>query len=538
MEDRNNQAGQLNPEPPRRMITPLVALPILIGLGVLAYYFAVRGFGWDPAAYLPGQAATAVIVDFSASPDKIEGRDFVLSALKDAGLTDPQKQAFDALSGQLGVDFEREILPLLNGKGGIALGTESGFMPSVTAVVGTRSDSSAARLMDIIKKKLGDDRIAFTTAKDQGVEYLKLEYPATYTCVGALGSGVLLTIGAESAFHNAVATYRGTGKPSLARNQYYMKCRPSGKSTFLTVFSSGSGFCQLAQSLSLFMPKALSPEAMGQMQDSFASVPAIALNADVIRDGLKAHLIAFNNARLSARKPVRTDEEVARIPAGAAIVVCTNQMDKLRAALKQHMPGSPAPMVDVAGVDIYKDLIDHFKSLTAYYVPKPTKGMPGDVVLSFGVDDPKAISATLLKLYSAIVKEGGTSRLVKTGGSASGVVASIEPGVSASANLTDGKTLVVAVSGSGTAGAAKAQAQHGGLATSKRFHAVRSGLWDESSGFIYGDAGKLLALQRQIGPEVDVKDARAISDKVGPFGLMARTIDNRTEAILFIPFLH
>jgi hypothetical protein len=563
MEDQNNQVGGpgpeevtpvARPEPPRRGFPPLAAVLILIIIGLVVWAVVGRKPAWDAAAYLPKEVALAMTVDLSANPDKDAGREFIVEVLKDAGMKDPLKQGFGSLSEALKIDVEREVVPQLNGKGGFALGTEmAGGTPGITAVIGAKSNDAAAKLLEVVKKKLKAEGAQFTTDKYQGSEYARISAGMAYVCVGAVGSGIVVTAG-EDTFKKAVDAYGG--KPSLAQNEYYAKYKSTDKSTFMTTFYSGPGFYKLIGPFLGMAVASMGPDAAEQLKKGYESVPAMVCNVQISGAGLRAQIKAESTEEVPARKQISIKDQVANIPKDAAVVVCSDELDKVwKYYMKkmEAMPGSmrgieqmTAPVKEALGIDVFKDVVDHIKSLQVYYVPKPPANpaaFPGDLVIVLKVDKPDAIAATLNKVHAAVPNLAGAPvKQVLVGGQKLFVVPSGSPDLQIFDALA-GDELLIALTGGDPAGAAKSAlgALHGkgtGLDKSARFQAAVSPLWTESAGFVYGDAGKVVeALQKDITPAKDRKAALAVVKKVGPFAFVGREQDKQGETVFFAPFL-
>ena len=83
--------------------------------------------------------------------------------LKEAGVDNPEKELFESIDKELKISVEKDVLRHLNGVGAFAVLTEmSGMMPSMVAVVGTKSDGDAKDVITNLGNKLNENKVKFS----------------------------------------------------------------------------------------------------------------------------------------------------------------------------------------------------------------------------------------------------------------------------------------------------------------------------------------------------------------------------------------
>lgn len=564
MEDQSQQPAPEQPEtvkpeeppiPPGRRVSPLVAVIVLIAIGLAVWAVTGHRKAFDAAAYLPDEVAVAASVDFSRTADKAAAREFILGVLKDAGVKDPESQMFKSIGKQLDVDAEKEVIPHLNGKGAAAVATDvAGGQQGVTLVVGARSPGQAKKLVDLVASKLEKAGTKFSTAKHEGFDYLRVNAGMAYVCVGAVGSGAVATLGEET-FQKAVGCYKG--KSNLAGSEYYRKYSAPGDSTVAVIYYSGPGFYKLISPYIGMMAAQMGPDALEQLKKAYESSVACAASIQATGSGLRAIVRALGTTEAAGAAPRPLDKLVEGIPIDAAFAVHGPDMDKLWGQAGKQMGSVPDEMAGLAmwsqrikqmvGVDIFKDILDRMKSLTAYYVPRKASepgGLPGDIVISLQVDKPEALRATLAKLNAAAVQAEGTPAKQAVIAGQKFTVGSFGPDAALRyADAVVGDRVMMVLTGGSADAAAKAmlaasQGKGRSLADSPRFQAAGAQLPAQSGVIMYGDVGTAVeALQEMFESAADRRIALGVVKKVGPFAMVASVKGRESEAILVAPFL-
>lgn len=563
MEDQTNEVGQslteettpaLQPQTRRTRISPVVAVLLLIVIGLIAWAIAGRRQAWDSAAYLPKEVAVAVTVDLSSTSDKAAGRECILAILKDAGLNDPEKEAFGALKNGLKIDVQREIIPHLNGKGGLAVGTQmSGMAPDITLVIGAKSDAAAKKVLKVVEDRLRAEGVTMTSAKHEEYDYFKINTGTVFVCVGVVDSGIVVTAG-EDSFKKSIDNHNG--KTSLRNNEYYTEYKTDAKSTIATAFYSGPGLYKLVGPFMAMGLASMGPEAPEQMQKALESTTAAVCSAQLSGTGLKMLVKGLSTESSPDFSMQPLDELVAGAPADSAVFVSFQEVDKLWNAYESQMEKMPGGMArlgemtgqvkELLGVDLFKDVVGRLKSVKLYYLPKPPAspgGFGGELLCALKVDSASGMSGVMSKVHSALAKlPDWNVKQISVAGQSAAVISGDQDSVRI-VDAVVGDELVLALTGDDGADAAKSvlaalKSRGSGLSSSKGFQAVKAGLPDRSWGIVYVDAGRFVrAFQSEITPGDSRKAALAVTKRVGPVGMTSSTKGKESEGVVFIPFL-
>ena len=128
---------------------PLLVLLVLIAAAVVGAYVVIsrRGVAPDPASFIPRNAAVAMTLDLTQTPEKLDAYDFVNGLFKEAGQDKALDTLFQEISKGLKLDFKKDVVAHLNGTVAGAVLDEMVTMPmpmpKMVAVIGAKSSADA-----------------------------------------------------------------------------------------------------------------------------------------------------------------------------------------------------------------------------------------------------------------------------------------------------------------------------------------------------------------------------------------------------------
>jgi len=543
---------------------PLIAvLAIVVLLGIAGYLLLARGPSADPAGYLPKEVALAATVDLTSSADKDAAVSVIRGIFKDAGVAKPEQELYKEINKELKLDFEKDVLSHLTGRGAFATLTEmNGMMPMMVAVIGAKSEGDAETLMKTFSEKLGENRIGFQKLSYKGCDYIRIQgetpstgmpfgRPQVVNYVGAVKSAVVWA-NSDGGFKKVVDTAKG--EPSLLKDPEFARLRQTDPATFATLFVSGPGYYKLVSPMMNMSMGMMSGEVPPELKEQMENVVAVVCTADANGEGLKFKAVGLTKKPRTQTESLPLDELAAEFPADAKIALGFKSFDKAwgeikksvlsNAAVKGQVSQMTAQAKQMMGFDPITDLLDHFTSLSAYYVPRKganSSAFPGAVTVVIGTDKSDVVKASVNKLQ-AFAALSGKMKVSKA--SASGQefsVLPISPNGDKLGNVVLGDKVIVAISGSDIVQAmssAIAVVQGNGekLTDSPGYKLVKSQLPDKSVGLIYGDIGGIMNVFADDIPEPDGKKVKAVFKRVGWFGAAGESQGTESTSVTFVPF--
>lgn len=543
---------------------PLLVLLVLIAAAVVGAYVVIarRGVAPDPASFIPRNAAIAVTLDLTQTPEKLDAYDFVNGLFKEAGQDKALDTLLQEISKGLKLDFKKDVVAHLNGKvaGAVLDEMVTMPMPKMVAVIGTKSSADANAIMTTLGNKLNAEKIGFTRSSYGKVNYYSIpsssEGPSSMmmpglrvvSYIGAVRS-MIVYANSELAFKKVVDT--ANGQPSLLSDKNYMTLRKSGPKVFATTYMSGPSLYKLLEPALQLATMQAPPGSLDGTKEGMEAMLAAVGTAEASGDGIKYSVTKATTVKQISGKPVPIDEMVAGVPKDATVVMSLGDFGSMWSAAVAEMGNLPlqksqfdqtVSQVKAAwGIDLRTDVLDRIKSFQAYYVPRKaadSANFQGIIDIVMQVDKPEVVAQTVQKLHGMAASLGGMPFKPV---SIVGQKAFAAPLGSDGDTLTDaiiGNKVLFHIGGKGGMPAAIAQLKSPGvgLETGDTFKLVKSQLPAESHCLFYGDIGAIVRVFfDEMSPE-DRKIAESITRKVGAFGVSAAQVDGREEMQLVIPF--
>lgn len=544
MEEQIN-VGTLKPRFKR-----IVPILILLALAISGFVFiAWRGNAVDPATYIPKEASMVLTLDFTRSSDKDAAMKFVLDRCKEAGIKDPEKDAFAEISRKFGLDFEKDLLPHINRTGAIAVLTQlDGIMPEIVAAVGMKSQKHADTVMVTIGNKLNKENVEFNKAEYKGVAYYSIPDKNEYagmqvtSYIASVNSSVIYA-NTKTALEKIVDTAKGA--PNLLSDKNYTSLCKKSDGTFATAYYSGPNFYKLvgpALQMAMVMAPHLDPD---DVQKTIESNIATVCTADASANGFKLTVRGLTENKSYATKLSSIDNLAAGAPKDAAFVVSLGNCKGLFNQSKKSVPFFQAlPLAKYAvGLDIDTSGLGKVTSVQGYYIPKRMKNpdaIPGDIDVVLGADKPQELADIIKKMHTALARTGGPVLKPTTFNGQTAFVAPISPEGEVLADALIGGKALLHLSGSldSVADAVAAVKAGGpGIASSDKFQLVKKLLPSEAEGLVYGDINAIIRACGNHMPARDRKAAEAITRKIGVFGVTAKATATSYEVQAVVPFI-
>ena len=458
---------------------------------------------------------------------------------------------FSSINKEYKIDVQKDVLPRLNGLGGIAILSQmSGFTPDMVFVAGTRSSSDAEALVNLFTSKLTKPN----KNNYGGFEYYNLSSGSQPSFIGAINNAVVIS-STSSAFTGVVDTIKNK-KKNLAGNANFKKLRNSGGDVFAVTYFSGPNAYKMISPMMAFGAAQSPPGTMESVKQSFESIIVMLGNAEADATGIHYKMSTIMN-RKQLDAPAFDIKELAKdVPADAGFFVSTNGYDKVWKAAKANMMnmlGAKTQYDEAAkefkqtfNIDLDKDIMDNLKGMSFYIVPKEdltSESLPGSFVFVLDVKDPVVMSKTLQKVHSAIAKMGYPQfkPLAISGGVGKAYIATFD-GYKQMADALIGNKLVFVMSGTDAKGSlnssiAALDSKNGISETSafKKFSDKTSG---KCVSLIYGDVSKLITSFSTCIPASDQKISAAITKKIGVFGITSTNSGKVAESSFEVPFLN
>lgn len=547
--------------PSRRNKAPLLAVVLLVIVVAVAAIRLLprKNSGWDAAAFIPKDVVVAGTVDLTRSPDKDAALEVLAEILLQSGAQD-QKTALSARVNKfLGVDFEQEVLPRLNGlAGGAVLPDLMGMVPGVVAVVGTRSEGDARALMDLIAQRLSKEKLSVEKRTHQNVPYLYITVgpppgrqspmftPQAGICLAAIKDAVVGTSNI-SAFLKTVATVKG--QPSLQTDPNFTSMRKTGEGYFACTYYSGPGCYQLIRPI-LQMSAAVSggqanTEAAKQ---SIENTVAVVSNASASQAGIRVNIKTKQTVPSVQLDMMKLTDLVSVVPQDAAVVFSIGSVQKMLAEMKQQFASNPVQKMQAdqmlsqfkqkSGVDLFADLLDHVTQLTIYYRPNKDARHLGPVSYVVTVDQPDIVKPAVQKLANYAVKAGKQIKPLTVAGEQVSVMPMDHSGKTMGF-LVSGNTVIATLAETGLADSistaiASARGNTANVTQSEGFHRIASQLPRDSAFLVYGDLNGFLRPPNGQESSAGRKAMAAVNRKISAF----TATGNLQEAEILVPFKH
>ena len=572
----------------------LIILAIVV-IGAGAYYAmaTMRAARWDAAQYIPQDVAAAVTVDLRMTSQKLEAREHILDICKNAGLEDPEGKLIESINKGLKLDVEEDVLKHLNRRAGLAVVAElNGFMPSVVAVLGAKNDGSAEKLMEVVAKKLAENKIEFEERKYKDYKFLHLPDPtgsakdanpampgmAVSLYVGAVKDSIVITNG-DSGFKKVVQTVEG--EPSLGDDEHFAHLRQTDDSTIAGTYWSGAKFFKMIEpffSMAAMQAPEVAESYKRSLQAQIAAVGTISASGH----GIKMVVKGVNAESSGTAVETDVEELVSVAPKDAALVVATGDLTKSWEVAKEELKNDPSIRTQLdemlggvmteLGVDLFEDILFPIKTLGMYYTPgtalDPDVEFPGRVTLVSKIDNPNAFSASVDKVKKALAavpdveiedtQLGGQKTAVFAMGESKfspdidvqggGVVGDPDSDVSTSENqkiylyeTIIGDTLVLTMTGPDAENEAQAAVdmfknKGASVATTESFAYTKKHLPDKTQVLMYWDTAAMTKLFESEMEEDDKKILNAILDGSGTIACFGDYQEKEYEVTAVLPF--
>ena len=543
---------------------PLLVLLVLIAAAVVGAYVVIsrRGAAPDLAGFIPRNAAVAMTLDLTQTPEKLAAYDFVNGLFKEAGQDKALDTLFQEISKGLKLDFKKDVVAHLNGKVAGAVLDEMATMPmpKMVAVIGAKSSADADAIMTTLGNKLNVEKVGFTRGSYGNVNYYNIPMPSegpssmmpglrVVSYIGAVKSTIVYA-NSELAFKKVVDT--ANGKPSLLSDKNYTTLRKSGPKVFATTYMSGPSIYKLLEPVLQLASMQAPPGSLDGTKQQMEAMLAAVGTAEASGDGIKYSMATATSKKQVSCKPVPIDEMVAGVPKDATVVMSLGNFATMWSVAVAEMGNQPLQksqfdqvvlQVKAAlGIDLRTDVLDRIKSFQAYYVPRKaadSANFPGFIDIVMRVDKPEVVAQMVQKLHGMAASLGGMPFKPM---SIAGQKAFVAPLGSDGDTLTDaiiGDRVLFHIGGKGGMPAAIARLKNPGVGieTGDTFKLVKSLLSPDSNCLFYSDFGAIVRMfSDEMSPE-DRKIAESITRKVGAIGLSAMQVDGREETQLVIPFV-
>ena len=543
---------------PRRSAAPWIILALVVILVGLAVYFLVskRAAVEDPAVYLPKDSVMAVTFDFTKTKEKEAAMDVIRGIFKDAGIDDLEKKLFEEINKELKLDFEKEVLSRLNGRGGGAMLPEMvNMVPGMIVVVGTNTDADAAALMTTADKTMKRDHVEAQKATYEGFSYFVIPERNMRACLGAVKSAMVFA-STESAFKKAVDTVNGK-QPNLLQDANFTRLREASPATFATFFFSGPNYYKLLQPFMAMGMAQMPPEAMQTIKDMFENVQASVGSAAASAEGIMFRATGVSKNPASRYDKLSLEELAAPAPNDAAFVCTMAGWDKMWADFKKQLLSNATLKAQVDqgiqgvkaefGFDPLADALDRITMVTAYYTPgRPatSSAFPGRLTVILKVDKPAVVKSALDKIQGKMATGGAVLPAMDIAGETAYAIPTGDENIKLAYAMV-GDTVVFIVAGPDvrdqmTRAIQRAQGKGANASSSDGFKLVKKYLPGQATTFMFVDAAPVLAVFKdELGAELDAeqqKVADAITKRIGAFGLTGEQSGRESSVQAVIPF--
>lgn len=542
------------PETPRRRRGPaiLIAALLILLAAAAAYWFAVRMKPWDPAACIPRDVAMAMTVDLTASKDRTAALEYIEGIFKDAGVEDPRGKLFERISTELGIDFEKDVLAHINGRGGMAVLSEmAGFSPTMVVVIGARSGAGA----DSMLKTVGD------TLNRKKMSFARLEYKKCYyyrvagdenSYVGAVDRALVVS-NSEDGFKKVVDTVQGG--PNLLGDENFSRARQSDESTFATMFASGPGYYKMIAPQLSMASGMLGPGAEDSLKGWMENAVAAVGNAKATGEGVSFNMTGIMKEAGPQSDTVSIDSLASRAARDASFAVTSAGWDKGWREVKDKLLGSPGLKEQVdemlaqarmfLQLDPFADLLDLIKGVSVYYEagePVGGSGMPGTVVATLEVSDAARMRDSLSKLRSVLALTGQMSlQQAEIGGETVFVSPDDGSGFRFCQSMVGDNVVLVFTGSDLRASFVKAAGVSTGasatLSDAPEFATLKKHLPAKTGALVYGNVSTIMkAFEGLAEDDEDRKVMRAVADNLGAFAFSSHVEGANYEIRGAMPF--
>jgi len=557
------QSSETSPAPPPeapavseagKSRAPIIALILIVIAAALFAYTVTRkpSRAMSAAALLPADVAVAMTFDFSQSGGKAAGFAVIRGMMKDIGVEKPEQEMFKSLKQETQVDVEKDVLPLLSGRAGLAVLTEmKGSAPGMAIVLEAKSPSDAAKLVELVAKQLVDKGTPATDAEYNGVKYKSVSTGGPV----AFGFGVVkgcLAVGyPESSFKLMVDCGKGV-KTSIAKDPNFSKLSKPDSSTVMAVYFSGPGYYKLLGPYLSPVAGKMGPDFAESMKQNLENYVAGVGEVSLTGEGISCKVRGITRDPIPAGEQAEIDDLARMIPKDAALAVSTGDLSKTWASLRKQFEANPSykkqfdtelkEMNQTIGVDLFKNVVEKLTNLVVYYVPAKSitpGGFAGSLNIVAGITNPEEMRGTIAKVLAAPrVKAVGIKQKTVAGQQVSLFAGGAgKPGILF--GQAQGK-LVLAVGEKPDAAFASALVATNGkgemLDSSPGFQAIKKFLPARGEFLMYGDAAGLVNVFRsQMDPSTQEKVDSALG-KVSVFGGSGSSRGNQYEYGYVVPF--
>lgn len=542
------------PETPRRRRGPAVfiAAVLILLAAAAAYWFAMRLKPWDPAACIPRDVAMAMTVDLTGSKDRTAVLEYIEGIFKDAGVEDPRGRLFERISSDFGIDFEKDVLAHINGRGGMAILSEmAGFSPAMVIVIGARSSAGADSMLKTVGDTLNRKKMSFARFEYKKCFYYRVSGDEN-SYVGAVDRALVVS-NSEDGFKKVVDTV--LGGPKLLDDENFSKARQSNASTFATMFASGPGYYKMIQPQLSMAAGMLGPGTQDSLKDWMENAVAAVGNAEATGEGISFNMTGIMKQAGPQSDTISIDSLASRAARDASFAVTTAGWEKAWKELKDRLLGSPGLKKQVDEIvararmflqlDPFADLLDLITGISVYYeagVPTAESSMPGSVVVMLSVSDADRMRGSLTKLQSVLALTGQMSlEQAEIGGETVFVSPDDGSGFRFCESLV-GNNVVLVFTGSDlrTSFAKAAGVSKGTSATlsaAPEFTALKKHLPAKAASLVYGNVSTIMeAFEGLAEDEDDRKVMRAVAKNLGAFAFTSHVEGTNYQIHGAMPF--
>lgn len=549
-----NEEVVSTPQREGRKTVPLIVMLIVVILAGLAAYFLIlrAGLASDPAAFVPRDVAVAVTVDLTKSADKDATISYIKDILKEAGVKNPEKELFESIDKELKISVQKDVLRHLDGVGAFAVLTEmAGMMPSMVAVVGTKSDGDAKDVMTNIGNKFNENKVKFSRLSYNKYYYYRIPSGRFTSYLGQVKNSIVYAT-SDSGIKKVVDTIEG--KPSLLDDKNFVVLRKKNSTTFASIYYSGAGYYKLLGPFISMGAAQMGPDAADWFKKNTENTIAAIGNAEASAEGLKFSFKAITQQSSPVFKETSLDNLASTAPKDAAVVCSVEDWSAIWSEIKRQLTENPSIKsqidqgVDQAKqmlqLDPFNDVLDRITAFGMYYTPKRAGNLsafPGHMTFVLTVDKPNVIRKSLNKINNAIVMFGGiklkpvnvAGENVNIGalGGNDGQFADALVGNKAiitisGANIRDGlQSAISTVKGKATT-----------ASTTDGFKLVKEQLPGKSATLFYVNLEPIFGAFMDEVSNKDKKTIDAIMKKVGVIGSTSSASGTESEGVLVIPF--
>ncbi len=532
---------------------PICALALVLVAASLFAYSVMRkpARTMSVAALLPADVAMAMTLDFTRSPAKSSGYAVLMSIMKDLGVEKPEEELFKSVKQETQLDVDREVLPLLSGKAGLAVLAEmNGTAPEMALIVEARNPRNAAKLFDLVMKHLGEQGMRTVDADYSGVKYKIVDTNGP----AAFGFGVVdgsLAVGYPASSFKLIVDC-SKGGPSIAKDPNFSRLSRPDRSTVMSVYVSGPGYYKLMRPQLKSVPGNEEPGFAESMKHNLENYIAAVGEVSLTGRGLSCKVRGITRDPIPGGTQVPLAELAGMIPRNAAFAMSAKNLTKTWADLRKQFEANPSykkqfdttmkEANQTIGVDLFADILEKLTDIVVYYIPakKITRAeFPGTLHMVAGVGNPDEMRGTVAKVLAAPkVKAVGIRQTFVAGQQVSVFVGQPnQPGIA----FGQAKNKLVFAAGNQPEAAyvfalAAASGKGKTLSSAPGFRMVQEFLPTKGEFLVYGDLAAIVNIFRPDMDPAAQKKADSVLTKLNVFGGAGSSKDNDYEYGYVMPF--